>query len=765
MATEIAANPIETVVVDDKTEGTEEKGGVGEETDPATHTDSGHESSASVCTPELPSTPVEEQKEEKFAEKQSFIVSSADSRFFRVRVLVPGGESIDVQINESDIVQELYHMLLERDSTCHRTCFKLYYDGTALDHFTEIRNVPGIKDNAIMRVIEEPYNLREARVHVRHLREIIRSVDISDAVNGVEFASLSCLSTITQSTSDDSGRKSKGSSAIELLRTESDCLPPEWLLPNSIDVPFKPLIPIAEHSNSCLQPTQLLALKQISFSAFNPPPGPRKMKGDILYLVVDTVEDRRFHITCCTRGFYVNSSIGEKFKPDRSSTYGGRVFHSLFDLLSDDQLRADEQIQPHRLGLEDHMPGQIRDWNEELQTTHDMPQSNFAEKLCRDRARFKVHADFLSACIRGATAVIDGSVHTINPMDEPRMHMFIWNNIFFSLGFDVKDHYKELGGDAAAHASYAADLAAVQAYAQIDDPKLHTSGMAIVDFKGFRVMAQSIIPGILEREQQDSIVYGSYDSGKTVTSIEIYEELLKNSAKILKIEPHLVWNGKEGDESKVVKLFSSYESKGIVGNDRRHYLMDLLRTFPPDVNFLESAEPTEFCKAQGFPRKFKHKLVYLRQELVDAFTDFKNEQAKEERDINERQKKVEKEDAPTDIAQEAEEETTDEPDVRLNPDAWSTAVRHAPQEDVQAHRKLVAEAAEHLLSHQIPQFVRDCVQLAVSPVDGFALTEALHARGLNIRYLGKLIDAVQSNSRLDYLTMFASHIPRIRPGG
>jgi protein TIF31 len=38
--------------------------------------------------------------------------------------------------------------------------------------------------------------------------------------------------------------------------------------------------------------------------------------------------------------------------------------------------------------------------------------------------------------------VLDGSVHSINPADEPKMQMFIWNNIFFSLGFDVKDHYK-----------------------------------------------------------------------------------------------------------------------------------------------------------------------------------------------------------------------------------------------------------------------------------------------------------------------------------
>lgn len=29
--------------------------------------------------------------------------------------------------------------------------------------------------------------------------------------------------------------------------------------------------------------------------------------------------------------------------------------------------------------------------------------------------------------------------------------MYMWNNIFFSLAFDGRDHYKEFGGDNAAH--------------------------------------------------------------------------------------------------------------------------------------------------------------------------------------------------------------------------------------------------------------------------------------------------------------------------
>lgn len=103
-----------------------------------------------------------------------------------------------------------------------------------------------------------------------------------------------------------------------------------------------------------------------------------------------------------------------------------------------------------KLGYEEHIPGQTRDWNEELQTTRELPRKTLPERLLRERAIFKVHSDFVAAATRGAMAVIDGNVMAINPGEEAKMQMFIWNNIFFSLGFDVRDHYKDLGGDAAA---------------------------------------------------------------------------------------------------------------------------------------------------------------------------------------------------------------------------------------------------------------------------------------------------------------------------
>lgn len=43
----------------------------------------------------------------------------------------------------------------------------------------------------------EPYTTREARIHLRHVRELVRCLDTADAVNGSEGASLSYLSSMT----------------------------------------------------------------------------------------------------------------------------------------------------------------------------------------------------------------------------------------------------------------------------------------------------------------------------------------------------------------------------------------------------------------------------------------------------------------------------------------------------------------------------------------------------------------------------------------
>lgn len=43
-----------------------------------------------------------------------------------------------------------------------------------------------------------------------------------------------------------------------------------------------------------------------------------------------------------------------------------------------------------RLGYEENIPGQTRDWNEEIQTVRELPRKNLPERIIRERAIFKV---------------------------------------------------------------------------------------------------------------------------------------------------------------------------------------------------------------------------------------------------------------------------------------------------------------------------------------------------------------------------------------
>ncbi|MGH0162817.1 UNVERIFIED_CONTAM: hypothetical protein FKN15_043940 [Acipenser sinensis] len=619
---------------------------------------------------------------------------------------------------------------------------------------------------------------------------------------------------------ENGNRKKKGSELEQI-----DCTPPEHILPGSKDRPLVPLQP----QNKDWKPLQ--CLKILTMSGWNPPPGNRKMHGDLMYLYMVTVEERHVSITASTRGFYLNQSTTYTFNPKPANP--SFLSHSLVELLSQispafkknfstiqkkrvqrhpferiatpfqvyswtapqvdhamDCVRA-EDAYTSRLGYEEHIPGQTRDWNEELQTTRELPRKNLPERLLRERAIFKVHSDFAAAATRGSMAVIDGNVMAINPGEETRMQMFIWNNIFFSLGFDVRDHYLELGGDSAAHAAPTNDLNGVRAYGAVDVDGLYTLGTVVVDYRGYRITAQSIIPGILEREQEQSVIYGSIDFGKTVVSHPKYLELLEKTSRPLKVQSHPVLD----DKSEAVELCSSVECKGIIGNDGRHYILDLLRTFPPDLNFLpvEGEELPEESRRQGFPRQHRHwqresGLPWRGRSRTGAGTpSTAMKGTRTENEASESPESLEgkagEENIPG-LAQAKElaetvaaEDGTADPksrevvqnackavgsisntsfDIRFNPDIFSPGVRfpEGSSEDIQKQKQLLKDAAAFLVSCQIPSLVKDCLDHNALPMDGATLTEALHQRGINVRYLGTVLDFISktpARTQLDHI--------------
>lgn len=66
------------------------------------------------------------------------------------------------------------------------------------------------------------------------------------------------------------------------------------------------------------------------------------------------------------------------------------------------------------------------------------------------------------------------------------------------------------------------------------EPKdLYTLGTVLVDYRGYRVVCQTIIPGLLQREHDSAVVYGSIDTGKNVNTETRFDELVSGISSLV----------------------------------------------------------------------------------------------------------------------------------------------------------------------------------------------------------------------------------------
>lgn len=137
-------------------------------------------------------------EESSAANEETDVLEIVQDVGFSVQILSPGIEPLTIQVSSMELVQEIHQLLMDREDTCHRTCFSLQLDGVTLDNFAELKNIEGLKEGSVIKVVEEPYTMREARIHVRHVRDLLKSMETTDAYNGVDCSSLTFLHTITQ---------------------------------------------------------------------------------------------------------------------------------------------------------------------------------------------------------------------------------------------------------------------------------------------------------------------------------------------------------------------------------------------------------------------------------------------------------------------------------------------------------------------------------------------------------------------------------------
>ncbi|KAE9028032.1 Clustered mitochondria [Phytophthora fragariae] len=826
----------------------------------------------------------------------------AEEQTFSVLVAPPapkGGQPVRLEsVSASDTVVSLRQLLAEFPALACYTCYHLeaksLADGTwqPLNDFVELAEYENVADGATLRMVLDKYDARKVRAHVRRFRDVLSNPPIPQATAEPE-AQPEAAADADKTEEPAEGEEVDEKKLKEISEQQLKRLREIHHKLEGIEAPVKPELAefytfpgaasAAQESEPAKdkdqkkskkgkknqhklkqqqqqndanqqkeqeqQPDAKLpaCVKSIVFSGYNPPPGPRKLAGDLLYLEVAVAGDNtRYHITAHVNGFFVNRSTASKFDPRPHKTAAAHS-HLLLDLLSSvspkfresyaallakaaslakegpssiewmvaagsnlggklpwntpiaaateehayDLNRAEDEL-CSSFGMDER--GVLRDWNEEYQCCRDLPTDSLKEEIVRARVMYKIVAEFVEAATQGAVAIVEGNIPPINPMDDKSAHVYVFNNIFFSVSIDGTST-KDAGGEENAYSAANRDLQGVKAFNEVDVRDLHTLATTVVDYLGVRVIAQSLIPGILLGDAASKLVYGSVDHGKTIAANSSMHELMQKAGEKLHIaERSIKPLGKSDEElsaekeqdslgvavssgeasTDVATICGAVEAKGIQGSDGRLYVLDLVRITPKDWTFYknrEAAKKTTEEKTSApeddglcFARDDEGYVALLRPELVQLYSLWKQNQArrtkrearlaeKEAKETEAQKGKKEGETSDVDADKSGENETETEkketeeseqeeeedvPSVALNPNVFMDYAASTDAAQIEADEAAAKDAAEYLQRIVVPAFVADVRRGAIAPADGFALTELMHSCGINMRYLGRL---------------------------
>ncbi|KAJ2344999.1 Intracellular distribution of mitochondria, partial [Coemansia sp. RSA 2673] len=702
-------------------------------------------------------------------EEETVDANEAEEVPYKLTIKAPNGTIVPVIASAQETVQDLKQVVGETPGTMEYSCFYLSLNKRRLNDFVELGEIEGLGLDSELELVEDQYTEREARVHVSRLRDLLCGAATANPIVAGLDAGVSVFSTIKQSESEEHAFKD-----FELGQSVS--------------------LDVLSTSKAIKQLAQPLCVRLLVLSGWNPVPRYRQLKGDLLYLLVTTLENQSYHITAGSSGFYVNASSTMRFNAENYGVaHAGQpgvrdpsfyAAHSLLALLRRISPKFAKGLGEVQRGLAERDPAEtlpfqlaeqaatpwvarsvensvpvaydvgapqdaylrqgaqavdsLRDWNEELQSIREMARETLGDRVLRDRQLHKWHAEFVEAAIPGAMAVVGGELVPLNPTDPVDQHMFLRDNIFYSKGFDGRETFAQLGGDSAAHVATGKDITGVRLLNQLDTQGLHTLGSVVVDYCGVRVVAQSVVPGVFRRQEATPIVYGSVDQGVTVGADAEFHQLLEPVAKALHFAEHEVAN----DAGDLAKLYTSADVKGLTGTDGRKYVLDLYRMTPVDIEFLESE-----CNEDGKFPAYPHKVVLLRPELVDTFWEQSTRKAVMEHVAAKVKQEKDKEGEDAKDKEEIEEEDLLKGfdfSLSFSPDAFTPIQEKSPADE--SLSSAVRGASQFLRDVSVPALARDLAAYVSTPLSGDALTVTMHQRGINMRCLGRIAELLPTDS-------------------
>jgi len=723
---------------------------------------------------------------------------------FQVNIKLPHQPyEIQIMVSPQEQVQDLRQSIMESPGTFQYSCFHLEHEGERINDYVELSEVKELAAGSELKLVEDPYTEKEARTHLIRIRDIVGAAgNRTDPLHGIS-AGLSLHDNVSpwkdpnaSLASTEKVTNGSISGTINALADYSFERPPSitTLLP-----------PTPEQSPK--------TIKSISLSPWNPPPPSLRQHGHLLYLQLTTNEGEQYQITSHTSRFFVNKSSNSKFDPFPRPAPKNASAHSLFSLISiisalfsksfEALLESNNKrdplanfqltnalpsrpwaVAPALTSLSAHQPDltrtqetylmsgvdnveNLRDWNEEIQTARELPRETVQDRVFRERLISRIFAEFNDTAARGAMMIARREIAPLNPTETKDAQIFVYNNIFYSFGADGVGTFTSEGGDEAARVAVGKDVSGVKAVNQLDVAGLASPGTLVVDYLGKRLVAQSLVPGIFKQREPDEhqVDYGGVEGRDTVAENKAFVSTFSQVSKALKVKKHSVWD-KEGKKH---VLEGSVETKGLLGTDRRKYILDLYRLTPLDITWIEEHWTDSAEERITSNKNYPHRMAVLRPELIEAYWRLKmgeyvkGEVEKRNSAVADKENaaltngthenltndtKSEDADNSSESKEDGGEQKADQERVdisafslALNPDVFCGQVPQTDEEKEEwaKDEQEVRTVCECLRDKIFPEMIHDLKEGDVGfPLDGESLSRLMHRRGINLRYLGKL---------------------------
>lgn len=664
-------------------------------------------------------------------------------------------QEVQLKIAKNASVQLVHDVLQFTPSTKYLTNFDLYLNEKVLSGSELISNIT-ISESLKLVAKFRPYTVREAVRHLFTVRDFIGfASETEDGISqfalstGTKFSDMPLTSVKEQKANEsaangDDSQEEKPEKSLDMSDEEKkqfDHVVRE-LLTKSVGV-----TELLKTRSNVVTP----CVRSLALSSFNPVPAFYRTKGHLLYLQVVTLEGETFHITAATSGFYVNKCSSYKFEPTPKD--GCPINVSLFDLIATHSKKFADHIQAldeklgkletinyarptttflnkpwlvsttpsingdyARLQLNELDFSAERNFNDEFQAIKDIPASDFQSRVDSEKLIAKVSHEFTEASVAGAMSIFYEDMVPMNPEAPREEQIYLKDNIFYSFVSDINGTYSNVGGDEAAFAASNQDLHTIKLLHRVNLTEIRFLLTTIIDFAGHRLLAQTPVPGLLnamgtitkkdatgKESSEDlpsdvTVSYGLEENSGKILENQEFNDAIDSFAKIFHLKEHVTGGA---------KIKFSGQSKGIIGSDKRKYILDLANSHPFDVEFARQYY-------DGIPAadRYPHRQTLIRHELIEKWWITKAEQA------------------GADI-----EKAFESNEFSFNPDAYYAEGIEDP---------VVEEISKYLSSEVLPHVVRDyAAGNLTAPYDGEHLTQSLHKNGINMRYLGEVISLTE----------------------